>query len=216
MLRSRRLRYCLFLTVVSLLPFLYVEVAHPVRYIFRHSNTSSSCVIPVLDPYDPSIMKYMWDPQPLVCDSTPRVIYADESGVLQFNASALHILKIKQSDLRCYHKILRRNSDDVTIKFDNPVSFTPPYAMKADFFHVLCKTSSGTTVMDMLLTNVAEDNVNRTKSIEKESEKHLSVILFGIDSTSRSTAIRKLPNMVRYLTKELRSYDFKGYMKVSR
>lgn len=212
--RRRTLRCVLWFSLLSLIPFLYIEITQPVRYVFRHSNVSGSCIIPELNPYDPSVMQYMWQPQPLVCDNSPVLIYVDDNGVLQYNDSALKQMDIGKVDLRCNYRIILRNSDDVTISFGDPVSFTPPHQLEADFIHLLCTNKRGKSVLDRLVTNVAKDHVKRTVPVEADSPKQLSVILFGIDSVSRSAAIRKLPKTVRYLTEELKSYDFKGYMKV--
>lgn len=212
----RRMLQCIFsFSVLSLVPFLYIEVTRPVRYLLKHTDVSSSCIIPNLDPFDPSVMQFMWKPQSLVCDSLePTLVYVDNKGLLQFNASALQFHSVKRSDLRCEYAIIRRNSDDVTVSVDQPVSFTPPYSVTADYFRVICKTILGKNVFDTILTNIAKDSVSRTVSVEDDSPEQLSVILFGIDSVSRSASLRKLPNTVRYLKEELQSYEFKGFMKV--
>jgi len=212
--RKRLLRYVLWFSALSLVPFVYIEMSTPVNYVFKHSNISGACVIPVLNPFDPSVMQYMSEPQPLICDPTPFVIHVDSNGLLQFDTSALKQLEFQESDLQCSYKIVRRHNDDHTLTIDDPVPFKPPFSINADIFYVKCVNKGGKTVQDSLLTNVAKDNVQRTVPVEADSPEQLSVILFGVDSVSRSAALRKLPNTVRYLRKELGAYDFKGHMKV--
>jgi len=204
-----------FVAVMSVF-ILYVEMTFPVRYIFKHSDVSSSCVIPHLDPFDPSILQFIWQPQPLVCDTSPAVVYADDAGVIQYNSSALKLLNLKESDIQCTKRVLIRNEDDNTVTFSINILVTPPFPAKADFFHVICNhASTGSKLMDMILTSTVRDRRKDKVPIEKETPQQLSVLLFGVDSVSRSAAVRKLPKTFRYLTEELQSYDFKGYMKVS-
>jgi hypothetical protein len=58
------------------------------------------------------------------------------------------------------------------------------------------------------------ESQSRENHIGKETDEQLSIIFLGIDSASRSHALRKLPKSYKYLTEQLNAYDFKGYMKV--
>ena len=57
-------------------------------------------------------------------------------------------------------------------------------------------------------------NQTREKEIGIEDDGHYSVLLIGIDSVSRSHALRNLPKSYNYLTETLGAFDFKGYMRV--
>ncbi|XP_045203694.2 uncharacterized protein LOC123556784 isoform X2 [Mercenaria mercenaria] len=65
-----------------------------------------------------------------------------------------------------------------------------------------------------LMSGVNAASVKRTLDVKDESPDQLSVLMFGLDSVSRSAAIRKMPKTLQYLTQDLSTYDFKGYMKV--
>lgn len=175
---------------------------------------SSTCVIPNLNPFDPSIMKFVWDPAPLVCDTSPVVLYADENGVVRYNTSALNIMNIDEKQIECVYRILRRNTDDMSVFFEPPMPIKPPQKVSSDFFHLTCKDLRGKVLFDKLITHVEKEVTKRSVQVQEESADQLSVFMFGIDSVSRSTSIRKLPRTIRFLTEELRAYDFKGYMKV--
>ena len=210
-----KVKTLLCILLVTLTPYLYIQLTFPVRYIFKHSNTSTACVIPNPDPFDPSILKFLWHPNPLVCDASQLdVIYVDENGLLQFNQSALNMLNLDHSKIHCKYRILDRHLDDDHVIFSDPVHFDSPVHVDSDFLKVTCLGKKKTLIFERILTNIRK-TVNRAgPEVLDESPDQLSVIVFGIDSVSRSAAIRKLPKTFRYLTEDLQSYDFKGYMKV--
>ena len=202
------------ISLLFLIPFMYFQLTFPVRYLFKHSNIRQACIIPQLDPYDPSIMKFVWDPEPLLCDRVPSLMYVDTGGILQLNTSAASYYDIDISKLKCEYRICSRHLDDDHVTFSSAVTFTPPVYVNSDFFSVACSDVHGKTVYERLLTNIVSIKPQSKKSILQESENNLSVVLFGLDSVSRSCAIRKLPKTFRFLTETLGSYDFKGHMKV--
>ncbi|KAH3830323.1 hypothetical protein DPMN_103564 [Dreissena polymorpha] len=55
---------------------------------------------------------------------------------------------------------------------------------------------------------------NKLDDIDDETEYRPSVILIGIDSLSRSNAIRSLPKTLQYLRDDLEAFDFMGLRKV--
>ncbi|KAH3841039.1 hypothetical protein DPMN_114498 [Dreissena polymorpha] len=214
MCRAARRKKFVWRLLFFVVPFLYLLLTFPYRYHFKHSNVTSACVIPNLNPFDPSIMKFVWDPVPIVCDTSPVVLYSDESGVVRYNASALTIMNIDLKQIDCEYRILRRNTDDKSVYFEPPVSIKPPHKVNSDFFHLTCTDLRGNAIFDKLMTSVAKQLTKRSVPVQGESADQLSVFMFGLDSVSRSTSIRKLPRTIRFLTEELRAYDFKGYMKV--
>lgn len=210
----QRIIFCL--TCLFLVPWLYIEVTFPVRFMFKHTNVSSSCIIPRPNPFDPSILKFVWDTKPLVCDSSLSIVHRNFSGFIVFNRTALYLAHIMESIVECEYRTVRRLNDDFHITFGEPVSFIPPLRMLTDFYHVTCKRKDlpEEIVFDKMLTNIMADSMPQKLSLKDETRNQLNVILFGIDSVSRSAAIRKMPRTFKYLTDDLHCYDFKGYMKV--
>ena len=193
---------------------MYFQLTFPVRYLFKHNDIHGACVIPQLDPYDPSIMKFVWDPEPLFCEHAPPLMFVDASGLLQFNSSSISYYGVDIPKLNCEYRICSRHIDDDHVTFSSAVPFTPPVYVASDFFTVTCRDVHGNTVYERMLTNVALNTTQSKKTVLQESKNHLSVVLFGLDSVSRSCAIRKLPKTFKYLTETLGAYDFKGHMKV--
>lgn len=157
-------------------------------------------------------MQFVWDPKPLICVGPPPVVYVDYEGMIRFNSTTLQQLHLSPSEVTCKYEILSRYIDDDHVILSNMTPFTPPHYVSADFFNVVCqKSATGDVLMEKLLTGIRKV-VGST--FGRESPEQLSVLMFGLDSVSRSAAVRKMPKTFRYLTKDLQSYDFKGYMKV--
>ncbi|KAK3607107.1 hypothetical protein CHS0354_026315 [Potamilus streckersoni] len=196
--------------------FMYYQITFPVRYLFKHVSTRSTCILPKLDPFDDSIMSFVWHPKPLVCQNTPSVIFVDDDGLLQFNQTALKVFNLNSSNLVCKYSILQR-LDDISVKFSEEVQFKQPTSVNADFFRVICSnTYTSSVVFDKILTNIYTNKKNNAIPFnsEKYGSDYFNIFLFGIDSVSRSAAIRKLPLTYKYLKDELHAYEFEGYMKV--
>ena len=212
--RRKRSQRCLWILLAVGIPFIYFQLTIPVHYLFRNRDINSACVIPHPDPYDPSVMRFVWEPKPLVCDTIPSLMFVDDSGVLRLNSSATIHYTGDISELKCEYRVCNRHIDDDHVIFSSPVPFTAPTNISADFISVACKNANGKVVYAQLLTNVALDSTESHKELQPETGDQLSVVLFGLDSVSRSSTIRKLPKTFRYLTETLGAYDLKGFMKV--
>lgn len=187
----------------------------PVRFLFVNENINKQCIIPDLDPFDKSIMKYVWSPDPIHCDPAPDLVFVNERGFLTFNKSAFKYYG--DSNYRCsYTPLLRPEYDDYSVTFGEEVFGEIPLQVPYDFFRLRCYTNKGNKrVFDTLQESVYSSDEIKNKIAEENPEiSKYSVFLFGIDSTSRLSAIRKLPKTYKYLTEVLGAHVFKGYMKV--
>lgn len=187
----------------------------PVRFLFVNENINKQCIIPDLDPFDKSIMKYVWSPDPIHCDPAPDLVFVNERGFLTFNQSAFKYYG--DSNYRCsYTPLFRPEYDDYSVTFGEEVFGEIPLQVPYDFFRLRCYTNKGNKrVFDTLQESVYSSDEIKNKIAEENPEiSKYSVFLFGIDSTSRLSAIRKLPKTYKYLTEVLGAHVFKGYMKV--
>ncbi|KAL4229747.1 hypothetical protein ACF0H5_010136 [Mactra antiquata] len=212
--RRVKKRFVLWPLICCIFVYIYIEITFPVRYIFKHSNVSSTCVIPKPDPFDPSILKFVWEPKPLVCDNTPAIVYTDINSVVQFDHKAIKKLNLDKNEITCSYRVVVRIKDDVSVELTQAVEFTPSFQVEADFYRVTCRKNNKDVIFDKLLTGISKQSTKRRVPVQEESLDHPSVFMFGLDSVSRSAAIRKLPKTLRYVTETLGSFDFKGYMKV--
>ena len=59
---------------------IYIKYIPDVQYVYLNKNVKEPCVLPDVDPFDPAILKYVWTPDPLVCDQTPLLTFFDRKG----------------------------------------------------------------------------------------------------------------------------------------
>ena len=213
--RGRPLVLAILLILSTMLLYhTYITLTMPVRFLFINENINSDCVIPDLDPFDKSIMKYVWHPDPIQCSPTPDLVYVDADGLLRLNDSALQYYG--KDDYSCNYKTLnRRTHDDYHVDFGSEVKVGLPSVVPSDFFRVKCRNSKADTVYDNLHESIYPKPVLESKHIGLEGGGKYSVFMFGIDSTSRLSAIRKLPKTFDYISKVLNASVLEGYMKVA-
>ena len=204
----------LFILLTFCLYHTFVILTMPVRFLFINENVNSKCILPDLDPFDKSIMKYVWHPDPIHCTPTPDLVFVDSDGLLRINDSALQYYgKDKYSCV--YRALNRRMFDDYHVDFGSEIQVDLPSTIPSDFFRIKCRNSKNDIVYDNLLESVYAKPVLENKRIDKEKDDRYSVFMFGLDSTSRLSAIRKLPKTYDYITNVLNASVLEGYMKVA-
>ena len=173
-----------------------------------------TCKLHNLDPWDKSLSQYLETPAPIECAPTKfSLLYVDEKGILQFNKSA--ILHYSLTSLKCVYMLIHRVDGDSDIQQDDEIPFKPPIFINHRVFRVLCRNISSDTVYDFVHFNImTTDTEDKQTKIGFETDDKFSVLFFGLDSASRSHALRKLPKSYKYLKETLGAFDFRGYMKV--
>lgn len=206
---SRNLkRYCLLVLLISTITLYCLIPQRHNAYDLR----DRPCRIHSLDPWDETLKEYLRDPKPVKCSNYPSLFYVDHLGILKMNQSAKASYQL--TSLECaYHKISRK-TNDMDIEIEKPVKFDGSVFVQSRVFRVVC-TSGTKAVYDFVHVNVVWNESNyRELEIGKETLDDLSIIYFGLDSASRSHALRKLPKSYKYLKETLGAYDFRGFMKV--
>lgn len=166
--------------------------------------------MPVLDPFDPDEMKNIRRSEPIRCDLSINPVYVDSYNILQFNESALKLLNLPRHSIKCScHTIQRADNSDDKVKYSDDINCTPPYDVPSDFFKIRC-ISGNEELLNTQLTKIFRSK----KSFKAHTDEFYSVILFGMDSVSRNSAIRQIPQAVRYLQEELSSIDLLMYNRI--
>lgn len=209
---GNRKKKCILVLIILLFLICVNKYVQPVRFIFLHHNIHSPCLLPDINPFDKSVMQYIWHPKPIECDPTPSLVFIDSKGVLQMNSSISY--KFNHASLECSYRIVKRISDnDVT--FEPEVKLEHPVYIPADSVNVKC-FSKRTLVYDGVLFNVDFKNIMKNKKFEKVSDENemLNVLIFGMDSVSRLAAERKLTKTMHFIKNTLNGYVFKGYTSI--
>lgn len=206
-LRTRRLLTFSFFFILWLT---YRKYGQPVRFGFIHHAVNTTCVLPDLDPFDKSVKKYLYDPDPIVCDPSPSLVYVDFNGALQINTTLLKTPN--RTNIHCsYRHIERKGEND--IDFAPFVHIKGPVKLSSDLVHVKCKTTVG-VIFDKILFNVDSDSLLKRKAVAKESNERLSLFIFGYDSVSRLAALRKTPKTMDFIKYKLGGFTFNGYTMI--
>lgn len=174
---------------------------------YTHDDFTGPCTLPILNPFDPAMLRGYKKLEPFKCGGTEPVVYFDSNGILRFNTSALQRRQLLAHDVSCQCKDVIRVDNDDWVKFSEPYDCPLPLDYNYDFLNIKCRAKSK-TVLDTFLANV-----RRQKRYGDTLKEHYNVLLFGIDTVSRSSSIRNLQKTVKFLHDE-GAYDFKGYMKV--
>ena len=182
-----------------------------VQYVYLNKNVKEPCVLPNIDPYDPAIRKYVWTPDPIVCDQIPLLTYFDRKGYLHVNYTASKLIKL--DEVSCSYSIVNRK-DDFELEFTPEVTLEKPVYVHGDVVRVRCYDEKHTLKQDHIHLHVDYKTTLQRRKLQEETEENLSVYIFGIDSTSRLNAERKLKRTMRYIRQEMGGYVFEGHTKI--
>ncbi|XP_046607068.1 uncharacterized protein LOC124298720 isoform X2 [Neodiprion virginianus] len=167
----------------------------------------AACRHPDLELLNPEIMKFIKDVPPLEC--TP------EDWVIANRSTLVVTEKARQrfGPITCAFKEIIR-VDDYTNRITKPVESDVSYTLKdSDYAEVNCQSQTGKQ-WHSVLAGVQSDPLAKTKwdwaKVPNEGLK-LNVLMFGFDSLSRNTFIRKLPKSYRYLKQNLNALVLEGY-----
>lgn len=170
------------------------------------------CTLHKLNPWDNILTQYLIQPEPIKCSNKCSIMFVDENGYLQYNNSAISHYSL--TSLKCVYHMIHRVDGDLKFTLQKGITFEPPIFIYNRIFRVVCKNKMA-TVYDFVHTNIVWNaSQAREDEIGFETDNNLSVIYVGLDSVSRSHALRSLPKSYKYLTESLDAYDFRGYMKV--
>lgn len=185
----------------------YLWLHSETKYVFRNFNRSTRCSPPNLDPFDPTIMQFAKKPADISCANPAEFVFVDSKGRLVFNTS------LDTSHVKCaYSEVIR--DEDKKIHFGLDHAFIPPFNVPLDIFRVKCNNGDK-LVFDKVLSNIVVNQTKMTKEILDESVDNCSVIIFGLDSVSRLSAIRQLPKVYKFLSETMGAHFFKGHTKVN-
>ncbi|XP_060555203.1 uncharacterized protein LOC132716067 [Ruditapes philippinarum] len=172
------------------------------------------CKLMTLNPWDESLKPFMKNEPPIICSNREQLMFVDK-GFLRFNETVMEKYQIDTRFVKCFYSNLKRNGGDKDVIFEDEVKFVAPIFIKSHVFRVRCVDVNDNEFYDYLHFNpVWNNDAKMADDVENESESKLSVIIVGIDSVSRSHAIRNLPKSYRFLLEEFHAYDFEGYSKV--
>lgn len=168
--------------------------------------TRDYCHQPNLDIYDPEIMEFIKYQPPLNCSVKDWVTV--EGNIAKITDEA----KKQYGNVKCQFVDVVRSSDYSSFAGVRTISHTEYNLEGSDFFRVNCFSESGAQWESRMAgARIDQDIFEKTgwKHLPKDSLQ-LNVLIFGFDSLSRMTFMRKLPKSYKKL-KSLGSIVLQGY-----
>ncbi|XP_060062595.1 uncharacterized protein LOC132543145 [Ylistrum balloti] len=207
-------RMIFFACVLFLLFIINHKYNTPMTLDLRHSDVHAQCVLPEIDPFDKEVMKLDQHPRPPSCSDSMPLLFIDMEGYIQFNHTSLTLYKLSKSDVDCAYIPVERTGGDDDIILKPKIQFNEPEYIEWDFVVANCLDKKGKLIYEAVLTSVDSKTVLERKQIKTAFADQYNVLLFGIDSLSRTGALRKIPKTMNYLQDDLGGITFKGYTKV--
>ncbi|KAF7997895.1 hypothetical protein HCN44_009293 [Aphidius gifuensis] len=167
-----------------------------------------ACKLPDLDVNNPEILKFVHNVPPLECSPEDWVVVQGSKLILQDK------IKKQFGPILCaFREIIR--VDEYVNKLTEAETSSDTYILKySDFADVQCEAENSGTKWHSVLAGVQfNPEVQKTsswKNVPNDGLK-LNVLMFGFDSLSRNTFIRKLPKTYDYLKENLKSQILEGY-----
>lgn len=175
------------------------------------------CVIPVLDPYDEVIVRFVRRLPELRCDKGHVTITYQDGRWLRINTSLDSSYNISY----CSFSVVKRklNSDN-GFSISKPIKFRKDFKVSDEFVSVSCYNQTNKEIYKNCYAFAVPKNVsgeNGTLAIPShiDSNPPPNILLVGVDSMSRLNMIRQLNRTHQFLTETLGCVEFHGYNKVA-
>lgn len=166
-----------------------------------------ACKLPQLNISSPEIMKFIYDVPPLSCEPEDWVTVEGSRLVITNKA------RTKHGRIICiFSEIIR--TDDYNVKLLDGIQADDFYTLKdSDFANVRCKSQNGDVWRSVLAGVKYEPYIEKQHNWDNvpNTGLKLNVLMFGFDSLSRNTFIRKLPKTYHFIKERLDALVLEGY-----
>ncbi|GAB1607850.1 uncharacterized protein LOC115231360, partial [Argonauta hians] len=171
-------------------------------------------------PIFPVRMKFSVNHSPVICPGPPRLTFVSGS-VLYVNLQIKTDYYNDQMKHCVKWNILRSSINDVNITFTKPIIFNKSVNLDSEFCQIKCFSHNGSVLYTDYHSIILEKQRVQRKlkgqtAGRTDRDKPLSVLLFGIDSTSRNSFDRQMPDLKKFLVKKLKAYTYPGLTRVGK
>jgi len=186
------------------------------------SSPSSSCHLPVLDPWHPAILPYVSDKPSLVCSKHQKSLVYIEFNSLVVNSTALEELNLLRSQVNCKFAYISLLSSDNYKFLPEEELKGPRVVLSSNYTSVLVTCSQVGGIHSLFLhwpfrplyTNILPYLPRKPpKKTSDDKKKKYSVAILLIDSLSQLSLIRYLPRAKKTI-EALGGVIFKGHHKI--
>ncbi|KAK3781655.1 hypothetical protein RRG08_043567 [Elysia crispata] len=193
-------------------------------------DTLDVCRFPEIDPFDPSLEKYLTRLPPLNCGSNvPNVVYIQNEEIKIDSAKVIKALKHINSSGKlgfCQYHVLQRkpNDDKSAVVISTSVPFNVSIKLKSldEDIKVECFDTKNKTIsrsyFTVLRLDPEKEQVHSDSykvHIDKNSPAEtLSILMIGIDALSKQHFARAMPKTRDFLMKELGALEMNKHSKL--
>ncbi|KAK6195767.1 hypothetical protein SNE40_001124 [Patella caerulea] len=172
-------------------------------------QSGQKCVHPQLDPFHPSVVNFFHDYPKVTCNTEDDWVYV-VNGTFHISRRATR----KYGKITCEYAPVVRGPNDYSARHMEHIKPMPDgAAMVSDFFKAACVSINAKRYFNI------HSGIAYNETLHKRAEKvklpktalGLDVLMFGFDSLSRMTWIRKLPKTREYFLKTLKGIELEGY-----
>ncbi|KAE9553123.1 hypothetical protein FO519_003676 [Halicephalobus sp. NKZ332] len=216
---SARRYYFTLLTLIAALILIFYQYAlnsgpdYSLYYsLLKNVVNEENCQLPVIDPFDETIKKYIIPVSPLVCKKLQPELTKLVDGQLLIDLKELADSGYSVDSVKCeYRCFFRSELDDVTLRYDPWVFFSNgTFVESCEFIEVSCSKSFPPI---KIYSNLHSQIVVKKDVVEKTNKKP-GILLFVVDSVSQNNWKRNLLKTLGVLENEYSATVFKGFTKV--
>ena len=180
----------------------------------RYLINTPGCTIPYIDPWHPSILKYIKRQPTVRCSKTPDLVCLNK-GMLILNETVHEKWYAKNVSECRWREIRRAALNDKTNTIGNWTPFQNGRSPVAcEFIEVQCLFRVERVIYQAFYAQIInKPAVEKSLETSKMREK-FNVLLLGIDGVSHSRMIRQMPEVLAFLTTSLNTTVFKGFNKL--
>uniref|UniRef100_A0A5S6R4L0 Sulfatase N-terminal domain-containing protein n=1 Tax=Trichuris muris TaxID=70415 RepID=A0A5S6R4L0_TRIMR len=191
------------------------EFVQPTYFYVAPDLYSKACKAPQVDPWDPLVLPYYKKLPPLSCKRLqPELTYVDSSGRLLVNWTEMKEAGL--DNLKCQYRCIEHNgiTGDLGDNFSEWTALPEAgETLRCEFVETTCQKG---ILPVSFYTNFHNHviRVPQAKLSDEAQRQPIGVLLFVIDSMSRSNFVRCMPKLFDVLSTEYRSTMFRGFNKV--
>ena len=174
---------------------------------------TNGCKIPEIHPFLNKDFKYKINRERFKCPGPKRLtrIYNDRVELVESVNKKYFNSKVTYCSLQL---IRRTDGTDNHFEYDSEVTFNKSTIFPGEFCVVNCYSRDKRLLQTDFHSRIYEKNESKSKIFHLNPKRPLNIHLIGIDSTSRNSFIRQMPNLKEFLLRNLSAYEYPGLAKV--
>ena len=181
----------------------------------RYLINTTGCKIPYIDPWHPSILKYIKRLPTVRCSKIPDLVNLNK-GMLILNETVHEKWYAKNVSQCHWREITRAGHNDKTNIIGNWTLFQNGRSPVAcEFMEVQCLFRVERVVYQTFYAQIIDKPaVEKHLKTSQITAEEFNVLLLGIDGASHSRMIRQMPEVLSFLKKSLNLTVFEGFNKL--